>query len=153
MCIEVCPTKAIIAPYIIDRRRCIQALTNWYGVIPHDIVRVWGNRLYGCTICQDVCPANRNVKPRAPRTTVGTVGPSLPLLDVLSMEEAEYRKRYSRNQISANWINFNAIRRNAVIALGHTKDKVALPILQKLSRDSDEVMAKTAQWACAHFDI
>jgi epoxyqueuosine reductase len=151
-CIEMCPTKAIIAPYIIDRRRCIQALTNWYGVIPQDIVPVWGNRLYGCTICQDVCPANEHVEPRAPRINVGTVGPSLPLLEILCMEESGYRKKYSCNQITANWINFKAIRRNAIIALGHMRDTVALPLLQKLSRDNDDVIAKTAQWACANFD-
>jgi epoxyqueuosine reductase len=151
-CIEMCPTRAIIAPYIIDRRRCIQALTNWYGVVPEDIIRVWGNRLYGCTVCQDVCPANEHVEPRVPRTNMGSVGPSLSLLEILCMEESEYRGKYSCNQITANWINFNAIRRNAIIALGHIRDKVSLPILQKLSRDSDEIMAKTAQWACAHFD-
>jgi epoxyqueuosine reductase len=151
-CIEMCPTKAIIAPYIIDRRRCIQALTNWYGIIPQDIVRVWGNRLYGCTICQDVCPANEHVEARAPRTNVGTIGQSLPLFEILSMEESAYRKKYACNQITANWINFKAIRRNAIIALGHIKDKAALPILQKLSRDNDDVMAKTAQWACTYFD-
>ncbi|GAG91254.1 unnamed protein product, partial [marine sediment metagenome] len=125
--------------------------TNWYGVISPEIARVWGNRLYGCTICQEVCPVNVHVKPRSPRTSLGYVGPSLPLLEIIYMDESEYRKKYPNNQITANWIDFKAIRRNALIALGHIKDKATLPLLQKLSIDRDEVIAKTAQWAISNF--
>ena len=150
-CIEACPTKAIIRPYVVDRRKCIQACTNWYGVMPLEIARVWENRLYGCTTCQDVCVANRNVKPRSPRTNLGYVGSCLPLLEILRMDESEYRRRYANNQITRSWINFTAIRRNAIIALGHIKDKTTLPLLEKYSKDRDEVIARTAQWAIANF--
>ena len=150
-CIDACPTKAIIRPYIIDRQKCIQALTNWYGIIPSEIAQVWGNRLYGCTICQEVCPANENVKPHCPRTNLGYVGSSLPLLEILQIDETEYRRRYANNQITANWINFTAIKRNALVALGHIKDKTSLPMLKQYSKDKDEVIAKTAQWAIANF--
>lgn len=150
-CIDACPTGAIIRPYVIDRRRCIQALTNWYDIIPADIAQVWENRLYGCTICQDVCPVNKDVKPQDPRTELGYVGSSLPLLEILKMEEAEYRTRYANNQITASWINFPAIKRNAIIALGHIKDKTTLPLLKKLVKEGDEIIAKTAEWAIKNF--
>lgn len=150
-CLDACPTKAIIRPYIIDRRKCIQALTNWYGVIPGEIARVWGNRLYGCTTCQEVCPANKQVKSFSPRTHVGYVGSSLPLLDIMKMNESEYREKYANNQITAYWINFTAIRRNALLALGNIKDRTTLPLLRKFSKDRDQVIAKTAQWAIANF--
>ncbi len=150
-CIEACPTDAIISPYILDRRKCIQALTNWYGVIPDAIARVWGNRLYGCTICQDVCPKNKNVKPSRPRTNLGYVGQSLPLIDILQMDNRSYRQRYPNNQITANWIRFKAIKRNALIALGHIKDKTTLPLLKKFAQCEDEVFSRTAQWAVENF--
>jgi epoxyqueuosine reductase len=150
-CIEACPTHAIIRPYIIDRRRCIQALTNSYRVIPSDIADVWGNRLYGCSICQDICPINENLQPTPPRTDVGYVGSSLPVLHILSMEEEDYRTTYANNQITASWICFNAIKRNALITLGHIKDPAALPILQEYAKDRDDVLAKTARWAITHF--
>ncbi|NOR17535.1 tRNA epoxyqueuosine(34) reductase QueG [candidate division WOR-3 bacterium] len=150
-CIDACPTAAIAYHYVLNCNRCIQALTNWYGIIPDDIARAWGNRLYGCTICQDVCPANKNVKPHSPRTDLGYVGSSISLLDILQMDETEYRQRFPNNQITATWINFKAIKRNALIALGNIKDKKTLQILKKFARIQDEVLSKTAQWAIANF--
>jgi epoxyqueuosine reductase len=151
MCIEHCPTKALIRPYILDRRKCIQSLTNWYGIIPDDIMQVWGNRLYGCTVCHEICPVNKTVKPRKPRTDLGYVGPSLPLIDILNMAENEYRSKYPNNQITTHWINFKAIKRNALIALGNIKDRTTLPSLKEFARSQDKVFSKTAQWALKQF--
>lgn len=151
VCIDTCPTRAIIEPYIIDRRRCIQALTNWYGVLTDDIAMVWGNRLYGCTDCQDKCPANKNVKAQPVRATIGYVGSSAPLREILSMSEEEYRQRYARNQMAAHWINFQAIRRNALVALGNIGDRSTLSILEEYADNDDAVLAKTALWAMKRF--
>ena len=150
-CIDACPTHAIIKPYIIDRRLCIQALTNWYGVLPDEIARVWGNRLYGCTECQEVCPANDVVKPAQPRTDIGYVGPSISLLEILAMDEVGYRTRYAYNQITADWIRFKAVQRNAVIALGNIRDPKTLPLLEKLTSHDDPVIAQSAKWAVNNF--
>lgn len=147
ICIESCPTQAIIEPYIIDRRLCMQALTNWYGVLPDHIASIWGNRLYGCTTCQDVCPANREVIHLSPRTNTGYVGPTLPLLELLSMHETQYRKTYGDNQITARWVDLRAIKRNAIIALGNIHDPEALPLLHRLTKDNDMVIAQSAKWA------
>jgi epoxyqueuosine reductase len=150
-CIESCPTQAIIEPYIIDRRLCIQALTNWYGVLPDSIASAWGNRLYGCTTCQDVCPANRAVIALPPRTDTGYVGSAVPLLELLSMRETQYRSTYADNQITARWVDFRAIKRNATIALGNIRDPKTLPVLQTLAKNNDEVIARSAMWAIDNF--
>ncbi len=146
-CIAACPTGAIIKPYIIDNTRCIQALSGWYGPIPDRIAKVWGNRLYGCTTCQDVCPKNRDVKPQPPKSDIGYVGPGLPLLKILDIEEDEYRRKYPKNQITASWIDFRAIKRNALIGISNTKDNRFLPVLKKFTNHPDPVIAQTAHWA------
>ena len=146
-CLDACPTGAIIKPYVIDRRKCIQALTNWYGIIPAEIRRVWGKRFYGCTTCQDACPKNREVKPRSATTQLGYVGSCVPLLEILEMDEARYRAKYANNQITTDWINFKAMQRNALLCLGYIKDKTTLPVLQRFAKEGDEVHAQTASWA------
>lgn len=151
VCIDTCPTRAIIGPYVIDRRRCMQALTNWYGVLPDEIAKVWGNRLYGCTDCQDRCPVNQNVEAQPVRATIGYVGSSASLRNILSMSEKEYRQKYARNQMGARWINFQAIRRNALVALGNIRNRKTVPVLEKYSKESDAVLAQTARWAMDRF--
>lgn len=146
-CIDACPTQAIKEPYIIDRTRCIQELTNWCGPIPEDIMEVWSTRLYGCTTCQDACPQNRSAKPVKPRTSIGQVGSCIPLFEVLNSDETAYRKHYPDNQITASWINFTAIQRNALIALGHTGDTTAFPYLEKFSHAPDQILSRAAQWS------
>ncbi|MEO0216133.1 MAG: tRNA epoxyqueuosine(34) reductase QueG [candidate division WOR-3 bacterium] len=150
-CIDACPTKAIVRPYVIDRNRCIQALTNWPKLIPEEIARVWGNRLYGCTTCQDVCPVNKNIKPAPSKTNIGVVGAYLPLIEILRMDEREYRQRYRQNQISARWIHFNAIKRNALLALGNIRDKKTIPWIKKFTADNSGLLKKTARWALSQF--
>jgi len=150
-CIEACPTGAIIEPYVIDRRLCIQARTNWYGVLPDEIARAWVKRLYGCTICQDVCPANQNVKARPTRTDIGYVGPSISLREILETDETRYRSKYANNQITAQWINFKAIQRNAIVALGNIRDPDTLPLLERLAKNNDPVIARSAGWAIKNF--
>ncbi len=150
-CVEACPTGAIIEPYVIDRRLCIQARTNWYGVLPDEIARVWGNRLYGCTLCQEICPANQKVRAGQARTDIGYVGPSISLREILEMDETQYRSKYANNQITANWINFKAIQRNAIVALGNIRDPKTLPLLQRQTKNNDPVIARSAGWAINNF--
>ncbi len=146
-CLDACPTRAIIRPYVIDRRLCIQALTNWLGEIPDRIRRVWGKRVYGCTDCQDACPVNAEKKPGPAETEIGIVGQWLPIKDILTMSEEEYRARYSNNQLSAGWINFSAIRRNCLIALGNIQDPATLPAVERFTSNPDPMLAASARWA------
>jgi epoxyqueuosine reductase len=147
ICMSRCPTRAILRSYVLDRRICIQALTNWIGLIPDRIAKVWGNRVYGCTVCQDACPKNIDRKPGRPETEIGVVGQWLPVLELLDLSEDEYRARYSNNQVSAGWINFPAIRRNCLIVLGNSRDPKVLPVVDQYLKDVDQNLAATARWA------
>jgi epoxyqueuosine reductase QueG len=63
------------------------------------------------------------------------------------MDETQYRSKYADNQITARWINFKAIQRNAIVAVGNIRDKQTLPLLKKMSRADDEVLVQSARWA------
>ena len=115
--------------------------------IDDDIATVWENRLYGCMVCQEVCPKNEEVKPLPVRTDIGTVGASIPLREILSMDEAQYREKYRNNQISAHWIRFPAIQRNALLCAGNLHDDTMRSILHRFQVSKDPVLAHTARWA------
>lgn len=151
-CIDACPTGAIVRPYVLDRRRCIQALTTWHGVIDDDIAAVWENRLYGCMLCQEVCPQNEHVIPVPVRTDIGNVGPSVPLVEILNMHDAQYRTQYQDNQMTSRWVPFSAIQRNALLCLGHVRDRETMPLLKNFLKSSDPVLAQTTRWALSRIN-
>ena len=143
-CIESCPTGAFVKPYVLDGKKCLQHLTNWYGVFPEDISKIWGDRLYGCTTCQDACPGNKNIKPLDRKPRYGAVGTAYPLLDILKMTESEYFRAFRGNQMGANWIDFRAIRRNAIVALGNTGGAKAASALKEYMKSPDRVIRDQA---------
>jgi epoxyqueuosine reductase len=146
-CIEACPTDALIAPYQLDSNRCISYLTiEKRGKIPENMREGIGRQLFGCDICQDVCPWNR----RAPVTSVGEFqarnGLVNPALDWLAEISAEgFRERFHGSPVRR--AKRSGLRRNAVIAMGNSGDSNFLPLLQKLKADEDEVVADSAEWA------
>ena len=116
--------------------------------MPYPIREIWGNRLYGCTTCQEVCPLNRRVKPKNRKPKYGYVGPSLPLIPILQMTEKEYRKSFRGNQIGEWWVSFGAIQRNAAVALGNIGDPIAIPVLaQTLKGSRSKIVRRHAAWA------
>lgn len=147
-CIKACPTKAIIEPYVLDMPRCLQYMTTRQFNMPLNLREIWGNRLYGCTTCQDVCPLNHKVKPKNRKPTYGYVGSSLPLIPILQMKEKEYRGRFRKNQIGEWWVRFGAIQRNAAVALGNIRDPAAIPALTQALKKSRSLMVRVhAAWA------
>jgi epoxyqueuosine reductase QueG len=88
---------------------------------------------------------------RTPRTDIGYVGSCVALIDVLKMDDDAYRTRFRRNQIARPWVNLTAIKRNALLALGHIKDNTTRPILKEFRDSPDKVLSHTAQWALTHF--
>ncbi|MEO0226348.1 MAG: HEAT repeat domain-containing protein, partial [candidate division WOR-3 bacterium] len=147
LCIERCPTGASVTPYILARERCFQYLTNWSGFLPESYRKLWGKRLYGCTTCQEVCPRNKKVHPKERIPVYGRAGPSFPLIPLLKMTEVEYRKRFKQNQMGAKWIKFDAIRRNAIVALGNIGDPGSLDILVEHLFDREPMIRGHAAWA------
>jgi len=148
-CISACPTQAIIAPYQLDARLCISYLTiEKRGEIPEELRAGIGRHVFGCDICQDVCPWNR----KAPITSApefeprpGLINPDLDWL--AEMQPAEFREKFRGSPVKRT--KLSGLRRNAVIAMGNSGDKKFIPALQHLTQDSDSVVAKHAQWALA----
>jgi epoxyqueuosine reductase len=145
-CIEACPTDALIAPYQLDSNKCISYLTiEKRGAIPEDMREGVGRHVFGCDICQDVCPWNR----KAPATDApefqpreGLVNPALDWLAQISAEEFHEKFRGSPIRRTKR----TGLRRNAAIAMGNSGDKRFLPALKKLTADDDPVVADHAQW-------
>ncbi len=146
-CLDACPTDAFPAPYQLDATRCISYLTiEKRGAIPEPLRAGIGRQVFGCDICQDVCPWNREapvtktpeLQPRA-----ALVNPDLEWLAGLSVEE--FREVFRGSPVKR--ARFNGLRRNVAIALGNSDDERFLPVLEELSHDEDQIVAEHARWA------
>ncbi len=148
-CIEACPTDALIDPYQLDSNRCIAYLTiEKRGSIPEDLRVGMGRHIFGCDICQDVCPWNR----KAPASTApefeprpGLVNPALAWL--AEMSEEEYREVFRGSPIRRT--KRSGLRRNLAIAIGNSGNREFLPLLDQLATDEDESVRESADWAKA----
>jgi epoxyqueuosine reductase len=149
-CIDACPTGAIIAPNLVDARRCISYLTIEHaGPIPHEFREAIGNRVYGCDDCLAVCPWNRFAsagqanKAFAPRPEL--VAPAL--ADLLSLDDAAFRELFSGSPIKR--IGVNRMIRNCLIAAGNSCDPALRPAVEQHLDSEDPVVADAAKWAIA----
>ncbi|MGH9496469.1 MAG: tRNA epoxyqueuosine(34) reductase QueG [Candidatus Sulfotelmatobacter sp.] len=151
-CIEACPTDAILAPYQLDSNRCISYLTiEKRGTIPEELRAGMGRHVFGCDICQDVCPWNR----KAPATDApefqsrpGLVNPALAWLAEITPEE--FQDAFCGSPIRR--ARRAGLRRNAVVAMGNSGNKKLLPLLDKLTVDDDPTIAEAAEWASARLN-
>jgi len=147
-CIDACPTEALIAPYELDSNKCISYLTiEKRGTIPDELRDGMGHQVFGCDICQDVCPWNRKApstdKPEfQPRE--GLVNPALAWLAEIS--EEEFREKLHGSPIKR--AKRSGLRRNALIAIGNSGENGLLPVVERACRDDDPVIADAARWAC-----
>lgn len=146
-CIQACPTDALIAPYQLDSNRCISYLTiEKRGEIPGELRDGMGRHVFGCDICQDVCPWNR----KAPATSAPEFVPRAelvnPALDWLAeISEEEFRRTFRSSPVRRT--KRSGLRRNAVIAAGNSGERKFLPLLERLTDDADESVAESARWA------
>jgi epoxyqueuosine reductase len=146
-CIDACPTNALLEPYRLDSNRCIAYLTiEKRGSIAESVRDGIGRHVFGCDICQDVCPWNR----KAPATSAaefqpreGLFNPALEWLAEITAEE--FRRRFRGSPIRR--AKRTGMRRNAAIAMGNSGDRRFLPILENLAADDDPVVAEHARWA------
>jgi len=175
-CIDACPTEAIVAPYVLDARRCIAYLTiELRGSIPQEFRPAMGNMVFGCDICQDVCPWNR----KAPATRIAEFLPRritanacdtaanqgsastektdgalfAPALDwLLSLDEEEFRKAFRGSPVKRT--KWRGLIRNVCVALGNSRitpeNPAYSPIirrLEQLATGDDAIIPEHAQWA------
>jgi epoxyqueuosine reductase len=146
-CIDACPTQALLAPHELDSNRCISYLTiERRGAIPEELREGIGHQVFGCDICQDVCPWNRKApssdKPEfQPRE--GLVNPALAWLAEIS--EEEFREKFRGSPVKRT--KRSGLRRNALIAIGNSGDRNFMQIVEHASHDSDSVISEAAHWA------
>lgn len=145
-CLDACPTQAFIGPYQMDATRCIAYLTiEKRGSVPEELREGIGRHVFGCDICQDVCPWNR----RAPVTSVPEfqsraelVNPELRELGKMTREE--FRAIFRGSPVERT--KYAGFRRNVAIAIGNSGDASLIPLLEEMAQDEDPVVAAHAEW-------
>ena len=146
-CIPACPTGAIVAPYVVDNARCISYLTiENRGAIPCELRPLMGDWVFGCDLCQEVCPVNRQARPSTqPVAPTAAVSGNLDLPELLSLSEAEFRARFAGTSLRrAKW---EGMLRNACVALGNRRDPAAVPILRRTLNAAPPLARAHAAWA------
>jgi len=139
-CIPACPTGALDEEGTIDATRCISYWAQMPGVIPVPIREAWGDRLYGCDACLDACPPGRRWLDVAPGGRDG-----VDLLDVLAAADAGLRSAYAHFYIPRNDPDY--LRRNALVALGHSGSPAAVSIVAGYLAASRPMLRSHAAWA------
>ncbi|WP_227395868.1 tRNA epoxyqueuosine(34) reductase QueG [Jeotgalibacillus aurantiacus] len=147
LCVDVCPTGALVQGGQLDSKKCIAFLTQTKGFLPDEYRAKIGNRLYGCDTCQTVCPKNKGIDLHLHEEFEPEPELAKPLLEpLLTISNRDFKEKYGH--MSGSWRGKKPIQRNALIALAHFKEKSALPaILTVLKEDVRPVMRGTAAWA------
>jgi len=148
LCIRACPTGALIDNYTLDNNRCISYLTIEHrGSIPADLRPLMGDWVFGCDVCQDVCPVNRKARviddPAFAAPDPWRAAP--PLTELLTMDVETYQTRFRGTAVKR--AKRNGLRCNAAIALGNAGDPAAVPALIEVLGDDDAVLREYAAWA------
>jgi epoxyqueuosine reductase len=144
-CLDGCPTGAIIAPGVIDARRCLAWTVQAPGSIPVELRAAIGDRLYGCDDCQEVCPPNRRADPVVASPTAST---SVEALDILRASDDALLARFGRWFVADR--DPRHLRRTALVVLGNVGDPGDANLaadLELVARSGDELLAEHARWA------
>lgn len=145
-CIRACPTGALEGPFSFNAQKCISYITQKKGILGDEERQHMGNHIYGCDICQMVCPYNRkarttDIQDFKPHPNLAY--PKLP--DLLKMTNSEFRQTYGFT--SAGWRGKKVLQRNAIIALGNSRKRDALPLLRGCLKDARWEIRLYAIWA------
>ncbi|MDX2163266.1 MAG: tRNA epoxyqueuosine(34) reductase QueG [bacterium] len=152
-CLTACPTDAFPAPHVLDARRCISYLTIEHKTEIDPALRPrMGNWIYGCDVCQDVCPFQRFApQSREPLFCAADVERAAPLLrDVLALDDAGFGARYGGSAIMR--IKRERLVRNACVAAGNSGDSSLIPALVALMAGESDLIAHHAAWAVEHLE-
>ena len=151
-CLDACPTQAFVAPYVLDSRRCISYLTiELRGNPPEELRGGMGDWLFGCDVCQDVCPWNR----RAPASGEPSLQPAtdanpLDLIALFNLDDDAFRRRFRHTPL---WRpKRRGILRNAAIVLGNQRFAEAIPALARGLGDDEAVVRGACAWALGQIE-
>jgi epoxyqueuosine reductase len=145
-CLKACPTDAFAGPGWLDARRCISYLTiELRSSIPNELRPAMGDWLFGCDICQEVCPWNKKpthgIMSSPPNPDLEALDP----VELLAMSEEEFRQRFRGTALMR--ARRRGLLRNAAVVLGNRGDSQALPVLRKALEDSEPLVREAAAWA------
>ena len=148
-CLDACPTGALVAPYELDATRCISYLTiEVKGAIPETHRDGVGRHVFGCDICQDVCPWNRKRRHAAGpafAARAGMVAPELVAFAEAALDEETFRARFRASPMKR--AKRRGLLRNVAVAMGNARDASHRPVLERLAGDDDPVVREHASWA------
>jgi epoxyqueuosine reductase len=151
-CLDACPTDAFTDAYVLDARKCISYLTiELRGPIPQELRSGVGDWLFGCDVCQDVCPWNH----RAPMSNEPQFEPAegmnpVELTELFMLSDDQFRARFRHTPL---WrAKRRGLLRNAAIVLGNQRDPATLPALERALHDSEPLVRGAAAWALGQFE-
>ncbi|MGE7953033.1 tRNA epoxyqueuosine(34) reductase QueG [Lysinibacillus xylanilyticus] len=147
LCLDVCPTSALIEGGQLNSQRCIAFLTQTKGTLPDEFRSHIGNRLYGCDTCQTVCPKNKGKINWIHEEFKPDPELAKPLLvPLLTISNRDFKEKFGH--VSGSWRGKKPIQRNAILALAHFKEEAAVPdLVALLKKDERPVIRGTAAWA------
>ncbi len=152
-CLEACPTGALVAPYQMDARRCISYLTIEHkGPIAEELAEGMGRQIFGCDICQDVCPWNEKSLRNGPIIADSELEPRAELLNPAlewlgSLDEKSFEREFNGSPVRR--AGFFGLRRNVAIAMGNSGLAQFVPWLESCAAAADEGLREAARWALA----
>ncbi len=151
-CLQACPTGAFPEPGRLDARRCISYLTiELKGQVPEDLRPGLGDWVFGCDVCQEVCPWNRKAPPaREPAFQPQPDLEAVDLLELLHLSEEEFRRRFRGTALMR--AKRRGLLRNVALVLGNRGDARALPALRQALADPEPLIREAAAWAVAQIE-
>jgi epoxyqueuosine reductase len=151
LCIEACPTGALDDPGTLDSTRCLSYWSQAPGPIPEEYRVEIGAQVYGCDICQDVCPWNRGIeKRRADEPMPAAAEPHVSLVEWLELSDEELRTRYERLYFPRKDPRY--LRRNALVAVGNSGSSELRPAAEAYAAGNDPLLREHAEWALTQLD-
>jgi len=146
-CLDACPTRAFVAPYVLDARRCISYLTIEHrGDIAGDLAEQIGGWVFGCDVCQEVCPWNRKAEP-GHEPALGPSGTFGELETLLELDPEAFRARFRGSALTRP--KRAGLLRNTAIVLANQGERRAVGALSRALGDEDAVVRRAAAWALA----
>jgi epoxyqueuosine reductase len=150
-CLDACPTGAFVGPGLLDARRCISYLTiELRGPVPAELRPGVGDWLFGCDVCQEVCPWNRHALGPSPAWPPDPDLEALDPVELLGLGEEEFRHRFRGTALLR--AKRSGLLRNAALVLGNTGGAEALPALRRALGDADPLVSEAAAWAIARIE-
>ena len=148
-CVDFCPTGALLGDGRMNAMKCLSYQTQTKGFMPQEFRKKIGHVIYGCDICQQVCPYNKGKDFHLHPEMEPSVEETHPLLKPLvTISNKEFKERFGK--MAGSWRGKKPLQRNAIIALANYRDKTAVPLLLRVMKeDMRPVMKGTAAWAVA----